>query len=93
MTDPDHTNVAGNDTMLVSHGGKGKIGVALQISNFTSSNTWIIDYGVSGHMTYDCSCFLFLNPPFISFVVNANGDFFSSFRDMICSSHPFSNTT
>lgn len=76
MTDPYHTNVAGNDTMLVSHGGNGKIGVDLQISNFTGSNTWIIDSGASDHMTYDRSYFLFLNPPFISFVVNANGDSF-----------------
>ncbi|PRQ47582.1 putative RNA-directed DNA polymerase [Rosa chinensis] len=76
VTKPDHTNFTGKDTASVSCGGNGKIGVALKISGFTGGNTWIIDSGASDHMTYDRSFFLFLNPPSISSVVNANGDSF-----------------
>lgn len=70
MTYPDHINVVGNDTILVSHDGNGKI------SNFTGCNTRIINYGAFDHMTYNRSYFLFLNVPFISSVVNTNGDSF-----------------
>ncbi|PRQ48694.1 putative RNA-directed DNA polymerase [Rosa chinensis] len=76
VTKPDHTNFAGKDTASISRGGNGKVGAALKFSSFTGGNTWIIDSGASDHMTYDRSFFLFLNPPSISSVVNANGDSF-----------------
>ena len=56
--------------------GRGKIGMALNVSHFVGSNTWIIDSGASDHMTYDKSYFHELSPPPVSYVTNANGEAF-----------------
>ena len=52
---------------------RGKIGIALKISDFTGSDTWIIDSGASDHMTFDKSFFPSLSPSPIPEVSNANG--------------------
>ncbi|PRQ21141.1 putative RNA-directed DNA polymerase [Rosa chinensis] len=59
-----------------SFGDCGKIGMALKVSNFVGSDTWIIDSGASDHMTYDKSYFTDLSSPPVSYVTNANGEAF-----------------
>ncbi|PRQ49627.1 putative RNA-directed DNA polymerase [Rosa chinensis] len=59
-----------------SFGDCGKIGMALNVSNFVGSDTWIIDSGASDHMTYDKSYFTDLSSPPVSYVTNANGEAF-----------------
>ncbi|PRQ58292.1 putative RNA-directed DNA polymerase [Rosa chinensis] len=50
--------------------------MALKVSHFVGSDTWIIDSGASDHMTYDKSFFTELSPPPVSYVTNANGEAF-----------------
>ena len=70
----DLDQTMGNVSLTQENGGK--IGVALNVSGFTGSNTWIIDSGASDHMTYDKSFFVKLSSPSITYVSNANGESF-----------------
>ena len=83
VQEPDFYGVVGQDhhtvggaIPTVSIAGRGKIGMALKVSNFVGSNTWIIDSGASDHMTYDKSYFTELSSPPVSYVTNANGEAF-----------------
>ena len=57
--EPDFYGVGGQDltTGMCSQEKRGKIGIALKISDFTGSDTWRIDSGASDHMTFDKSFF------------------------------------
>ncbi|PRQ19620.1 putative RNA-directed DNA polymerase [Rosa chinensis] len=78
--EPDFYDVEGQDqtkgNVSITQENRGKIGVALNVSGFTGSNTWIINYGASDHMTYDKSFFVTLSSPSITHVSNANGESF-----------------
>jgi hypothetical protein len=83
VQEPDYYGVAGQDHPIIAAEqssvamiGRGKIGMALQISSFISEDTWIIDSGASDHMTYDKSYFTHLSAPLVSSVTNANGEAF-----------------
>ncbi|PRQ35370.1 putative RNA-directed DNA polymerase [Rosa chinensis] len=77
VPEPDFYGIAGQDpsqgNVSLTKGTRGKIGVALHVSDFTGSDTWIIDSGASDHMTYDKSFFMSMSSPSISHVSNANG--------------------
>nr|AFP55546.1 gag-pol polyprotein [Rosa rugosa] len=77
MTEPAFYCVGGQDlsegNVSLTKETRGKIGFALQVSDFTGSDTWIIDSGASDHMTYDKSFFVSMSSPSISHVSNANG--------------------
>ena len=57
--EPDFYGVGGQDLTIgmCSQEKICKIGIALKISNFTDSDTWIIDSSASDHMTFDKSFF------------------------------------
>ncbi|PRQ56600.1 putative RNA-directed DNA polymerase [Rosa chinensis] len=77
VPEPDFYSIEGQDpskgNVSLTKETRGKIGVALHVSDFTGSDTWIIDSGASDHMTYDKSFFLSMSSPSISHVSNVNG--------------------
>ncbi|PRQ17544.1 putative RNA-directed DNA polymerase [Rosa chinensis] len=83
VQEPDFYGVVGQDhhttgraIPTASFASRGKIGMALKVSNFVGSDTWIIDSGASDHMTYDKTYFTELSSPPVSYVTNANGEAF-----------------
>ena len=77
VPEPDFYSVEGQDlskdNVFLTKKTRGKIGIALHVSDFTGSDTWIIDSGATDHMTYDKSFFVSMSSPSISHVSNANG--------------------
>ena len=74
----DFYGVGGQDLIEqnLTTGKRGKFGIALQVSDFTGEDTWIIDSGASDHMTFDKSLFSSLSPSPVSKVSNVNGVYF-----------------
>lgn len=72
VPEPDFYGIEGQDVSLTRET-RGKFGVALHVSDFTGSETSMIDSGASNHMTYDKSFFMSMSSPHISHVSNANG--------------------
>ena len=78
VQEPDFYGVGGQDLteQNLTTGKRGKIGIALKVSDFAGGDTWIIDSGASDHMTFDKSLFSSLSPSPVSKVSNANGVYF-----------------
>ena len=80
VQEPDFYGVEGQDhtkgNVPLTEENRGKIGIALNVSDFTGSDTWIIDSGASDHMTFNSSLFTSLSPSSIPHITNANGESF-----------------
>ena len=75
MTGQDH-HTSGGATPTASMAGRGKIGMALKVSNFIGFDNRIINSSTYDHMTYDKSYFTKLSSPPVSHVTNAIGEAF-----------------